>query len=142
MTARTLLGLLAAWIAAGPCLAQNANYVNVREFRNWVAVFVKYRADLERCTGRAHPEMQRDLFGHIDELYENVIVNIVALKGLFAGFEIFDRRGVDGIVNGVSSIVLGSGRTIRRAQTGQLQLYGLFIGIGVAVIAICMYLFA
>jgi NADH-quinone oxidoreductase subunit L len=76
-----------------------------------------------------------------DELYENIIVKVVALKGLFKGFEIFDRRGIDGAVNGVSDVILSGGRAIRRAQTGQLQLYGLFIGIGLAVIAICVYIF-
>jgi NADH-quinone oxidoreductase subunit L len=76
-----------------------------------------------------------------DELYENIIVKIVAIKGLFNGFEIFDRRGVDGAVNGVSDVVMGGGRALRRAQTGQLQLYALFIGLGVAIIAICVYLF-
>jgi NADH-quinone oxidoreductase subunit L len=74
-----------------------------------------------------------------DELYENIIVKLALIKGLFNGFEIFDRRGVDGAVNGVSDVVMGGGRAIRRAQTGQLQLYALFIGIGVAAIALCVY---
>ena len=76
-----------------------------------------------------------------DELYENIIVKIVALKGLFNGFEIFDRRGVDGAVNGVSDVIMSGGRAMRRAQTGQLQLYGLFIGIGVVIIGLCVYFF-
>jgi NADH-quinone oxidoreductase subunit L len=76
-----------------------------------------------------------------DELYENVIVKVVAMKGLFTGFRLFDSNGVDGVVNGVGSVVSGTGRAIRHAQTGQLQLYGLFIGIGVAIIGICVYIF-
>ena len=44
-------------------------------------------------------------------------------------------------MNGAADIIVSGGRAIRRAQTGQLQLYGLFIGIGVAIIVICMYLF-
>jgi NADH-quinone oxidoreductase subunit L len=76
-----------------------------------------------------------------DELYENIIVKLALIKGLFNGFEIFDRRGVDGAVNGVSDVVMGGGQAIRRAQTGQLQLYALFIGIGVAAIALCVYFF-
>ncbi len=63
------------------------------------------------------------------------------LKAYFKGFEIFDRRGVDGAVNGVSDVVIGGGKALRKAETGQLQLYGLFIGIGVAAIVICVYLF-
>lgn len=76
-----------------------------------------------------------------DELYENIIVKLVAMKGLFTGFTLFDSKGVDGTVNGVSDVIMSGGRAIRRAQTGQLQLYGLFIGIGVVIIGICVYIF-
>jgi NADH-quinone oxidoreductase subunit L len=76
-----------------------------------------------------------------DELYENIIVKIALLKGLFNGFSWFDSKGVDGAVNGVSDVVISGGRAIRHAQTGQFQLYALFIGIGIAVIAFCVYIF-
>jgi NADH-quinone oxidoreductase subunit L len=76
-----------------------------------------------------------------DELYENIILKLALLKGLFTGFQLFDSRGVDGVVNGVADGVIGGGRAIRHAQTGQLQLYGLFIGIGVVVISLCVYFF-
>ena len=76
-----------------------------------------------------------------DELYENVIVKVVLLKGLFAGFQVFDSNGVDGAVNGVANGVMAGGRAIRRTQTGQLQLYGLFIGIGILAIFLVMYFF-
>ena len=76
-----------------------------------------------------------------DKLYEDIIVKLALIKNLFNGFQLFDSRGVDGAVNDVSDIVMSGGRAIRRAQTGQLQLYGLFIGIGIAIIAICVYIF-
>jgi len=76
----------------------------------------------------------------LDELYENVIVKTVLLKGLFAVFQSFDTHAVDGTVNGVANGVVAGGRSVRQTQTGQLQLYGLFIGIGVAVIAIVIFL--
>jgi NADH-quinone oxidoreductase subunit L len=76
-----------------------------------------------------------------DELYENIIVKFLLLKGLFRGFQLFDSRGIDGAVDGVAGGVAGGGRAIRRAQTGQLQLYGLFIGIGIVIIAVCVYFF-
>jgi len=78
---------------------------------------------------------------YFDDLYENVIIKLALLKGLFNGFQIFDSRGVDGVVNGVSDGIMGGGRAIRHAQTGQLQLYGLFIGIGVVIISLCVYFF-
>ncbi len=76
-----------------------------------------------------------------DELYENIIVRNALLKGLFAAFEQFDSRVVDGTVNGVADGAIVSGRTIRHAQTGQLQLYGLFIGIGILAIVFVIYFF-
>jgi NADH-quinone oxidoreductase subunit L len=77
----------------------------------------------------------------LDELYENVIVRLVLLKGLFAGFQAVDVYGVDGAVNGLADGAMATGKAIRRAHSGQLQLYGLFIGIGIIVILLCFYFF-
>ncbi|MCJ7605421.1 MAG: NADH-quinone oxidoreductase subunit L [Dehalococcoidales bacterium] len=74
----------------------------------------------------------------LDELYENIIVKLVLVKGLFTGFSLFDSKGIDGAVNGASDVVVAGGKAIRRAQTGQLQLYGLFMGLGIIVIALCV----
>ena len=76
-----------------------------------------------------------------DELYENIFVGKVLVNGFFAGLQQFDNKGVDGVVNGVANTTMAGGRAIRRAQTGQLQLYGLFIGIGVLAIILCIYFF-
>jgi NADH-quinone oxidoreductase subunit L len=76
-----------------------------------------------------------------DELYENIIVKNALLRGLFGGFEQFDNKAVDGAVNGVANGVIASGRAIRYAQTGQLQLYGLFMGIGILAIIFVIYFF-
>ena len=76
-----------------------------------------------------------------DELYENIFVGKALVNGFFAGLEQFDVHGVDGAVNGVANGTIAGGRAIRRVQTGQLQLYGLFIGIGVLAIVLCLYFF-
>jgi len=76
-----------------------------------------------------------------DELYEDVIVRVALLKGLFAGFQVFDSSAVDGAVNGVANGAIATGRAIRRTQTGQLQLYGLVIGIGILAITLALYFF-
>ncbi|MFC2017012.1 NADH-quinone oxidoreductase subunit L [Chloroflexota bacterium] len=76
-----------------------------------------------------------------DELYENVFVGKALVNGSFAGLQLLDTYGVDGAVNGVAKATMAGGRTIRRAQTGQLQLYGLFIGVGVLAIILCLYFF-
>lgn len=76
-----------------------------------------------------------------DEFYENIFVGKALVNGLFVGLQQFDAHGVDGAVNGVANATLAGGRAIRRAQTGQLQLYGLFIGIGILAIILCLYIF-
>jgi NADH-quinone oxidoreductase subunit L len=76
-----------------------------------------------------------------DELYENVIVKTVLFRGFFSGMEQFDRKVVDGTVNGVANTTIAGGRAVRHAQTGQLQLYALFIGIGILAILLGVVFF-
>jgi hypothetical protein len=65
---RFLTSILAAVAMIGvPVTAQD--YINVREFRNWVGFFAKYRADVERCVGEVQASMESDLFAHVDALY-------------------------------------------------------------------------
>ncbi|MCX7911656.1 MAG: proton-conducting transporter membrane subunit [Dehalococcoidales bacterium] len=78
---------------------------------------------------------------YFDRLYEDIIVRQLLMRGLFRAFAWFDRNGVDGAVDAVAETVIEGGQTLRRIQTGQLQLYGLFIGIGVVIIAICVIFF-
>ncbi|HEY92356.1 MAG TPA: NADH-quinone oxidoreductase subunit L [Dehalococcoidia bacterium] len=77
----------------------------------------------------------------MDELYEGVLVKNALIGGFFAGLQQVDTYGVDGAVNGVANGAIAGGRAIRRAQTGQLQFYGLFIGIGILAIILCVYFF-
>jgi NADH-quinone oxidoreductase subunit L len=75
---------------------------------------------------------------YFDYLYEDIIVKLLLVKGLFKGFALFDSKGVDGAVNGAGEVIVRGGKAVRQAQTGQIQLYGLFIGIGLAIITICV----
>ncbi|MFC1920795.1 NADH-quinone oxidoreductase subunit L [Chloroflexota bacterium] len=74
-----------------------------------------------------------------DELYENVIVKISLIGGLFAGLDKVDTYIIDGAVNGVAETLDDTGGLLRKIQTGQLQLYGLFIGIGILAIILVVY---
>lgn len=78
----------------------------------------------------------------LDELYERAIVVKVLVDGIFRAVSVFDSRVVDGAVNGVASGTAGAGGTMRRAQTGQLQAYGMAIAVGIIAIAVCFYLVA
>jgi len=82
------------------------------------------------------------MFSHkywFDDLYENIVVRRSLVNGFFAGLQEFDNKGIDGAVNGIANGAIASGRAIRYAQTGQLQLYGLFIGIGILAIILVIY---
>ncbi len=76
---------------------------------------------------------------YFDELYENIFVRKSLLNGLFAGLQKFDSSGIDGAVNGIAQGAVAGGKTLRKIQTGQLQLYGLFIGIGIIAIALVLF---
>jgi len=76
----------------------------------------------------------------MDELYERGLVVKVLLNGLFRLIELFDTYIVDGIVNGVARITSAFSRLVRRAQTGDLQSYGIAMGLGILVIIIVLYL--
>ncbi|MDD5189688.1 MAG: NADH-quinone oxidoreductase subunit L [Dehalococcoidales bacterium] len=78
---------------------------------------------------------------YMDELYENIIVSKLLLGGLFKGFQKLDEQVIDGTVNGAGSGTRNSGNVLRKLQNGQLQFYGLFIGIGIVAIAVCLFIF-
>ncbi len=78
----------------------------------------------------------------MDELYERVFVVRALVDGLFWVAQLFDTYVVDGLVNGIGGGTLAGGRSIRRAQTGWLQLYGLVMFIGILIIVAFVYLFS
>jgi NADH-quinone oxidoreductase subunit L len=84
------------------------------------------------------------LFSHkywFDELYEKVIVVKVLMNGIFSACNFFDSRVVDRAVNGLANGTTVASKTLRRAQTGQLQLYAMTIAIGIIAILVCVYIF-
>jgi NADH-quinone oxidoreductase subunit L len=76
----------------------------------------------------------------IDELYEDFIGQRLLSNNLFAGMKLLDSKVIDGTVDGVARTVAVTGKAIRRIQDGQLQLYGLFIILGVLAIVISLLL--
>jgi NADH-quinone oxidoreductase subunit L len=78
---------------------------------------------------------------YFDYLYEDLFVRKFLLGWLFNLFQKFDTNVIDGSVNGIANLTAGTGKVVRRWQTGQLQLYGLFIGIGIIAIVIAVFFF-
>jgi NADH-quinone oxidoreductase subunit L len=73
---------------------------------------------------------------YIDELYMWLIDKLVI--GVGFGLAIFDRRVLDGLVNGLAALVAGLGGALRTAQTGRVQNYGLVLFGGLAVIGVVL----
>jgi NADH-quinone oxidoreductase subunit L len=78
----------------------------------------------------------------MDELYEKVFVVRILVDGIFRIIQMFDTYVVDGLVNGVGWGTLTDGRVMRKAQTGQLQAYGLVMLLGLVIIIGFVFLFA
>ena len=142
-TTRTLEGARADANALKRSAELAAKEEILRAKDEWEKEVSKRRSEVERTERRLDDrEGLLDRKYWFDELYENVFVKTVLLKGLFAIFQVIDRDGVDGAVNGVANTAVATGRTIRRVQTGQLQLYGLIMGIGIVVIVLAIYYLA
>ena len=78
----------------------------------------------------------------IDGGINTFIIQKVIVKNFFASLFAFDKQGVDGAVNGVAGTTLAAGKTIRKAQTGQLQFYGLVIGLGIIALIVSVFIFS
>jgi NADH:ubiquinone oxidoreductase subunit 5 (subunit L)/multisubunit Na+/H+ antiporter MnhA subunit len=53
-----------------------------------------------------------------------------------------DRRVIDGVVNAIASIAVGTSGRFRRVQTGFTQTYAAVVVAAVTVILVLLYLFA
>jgi NADH-quinone oxidoreductase subunit L len=75
---------------------------------------------------------------YMDDLYEGVILKRVLLGGIVVLTDAWDRYVIDGAVNSVAALVRGVSQQLRLAQTGQAQLYGaaIFIGVVAAIAGI------
>jgi NADH-quinone oxidoreductase subunit L len=72
---------------------------------------------------------------YVDEIYDALIVNPAYQLYLWCA-RVFDLRVIDGIVNGVGSMVVAWARSLRRVQTGFVMNYALTMLLGaLAVVA-------
>ena len=75
---------------------------------------------------------------YVDELYDAIIVK--PLKSLSAFFNnVVEKRGIDGLVNGVGKGVNYGGRQLRWLQSGQVGAYVLLMVIGMLVLFIIQF---
>ncbi len=94
------------------------------------------------------PEQVREVAGplaevlekkyYVDALYEDVIVKRVILGGGAYLLDWWDRYVVDGVVNGVAVVTRWGAEQLRVVQSGQAQVYGaaIFVGVVAAIAGI------
>jgi NADH-quinone oxidoreductase subunit L len=72
---------------------------------------------------------------YMDDLYLRGVVKPIQYP-IAAAVNLFDKRVIDGAVNGVGMGTETVGRFLRYVQTGNVQRYAVFLFVGVAVLAI------
>ena len=74
---------------------------------------------------------------YVDDLYDLLIRYVVL--GISHIEQAFDTYIIDGIVNGVARLVTGTGRDVRKVETGRVQAYMVGFFGGIAVLAILVF---
>jgi NADH-quinone oxidoreductase subunit L len=110
-TAAALAGLFVAWLFYG---LQVFSAENVR----------RALAPLHKLISNKY---------YMDDLYEKVIVGTLFYRGVAFVLDQFDRRVVDGIVNGVAWSIARAAGGLRRLQSGQVQAYGAIAFVGLLI---------
>ena len=98
--------------------------------------FYVLKPDLPRQLSRQYKFWYNLLYHkyYVDEMYMAVIVN--PLRGLARWFaQIFDKKGIDGAVNGVAWLTDQSGEGMSRLQTGYISVYALSILLGAVLVS-------
>ncbi len=85
----------------------------------------------------AHPIARADAL--LGEAYLTLILN--PTERLVQWLWVFERRVIDGAVNGVASVAHACALRMRRIQSGQLQHYALAMVVGVSVFLVYLILF-
>ncbi|HDZ11095.1 MAG TPA: NADH-quinone oxidoreductase subunit L, partial [Bacteroidetes bacterium] len=71
---------------------------------------------------------------YVDEIYETLIVNPMAAISESFLWKFVDVKIIDGFINGTGNVVRGTGRVVRKWQTGFVQNYALSFVIGVVIL--------
>jgi NADH-quinone oxidoreductase subunit L len=104
--------------------------------RAWAVVYNKYYVDelYDATVVRFSVFFSRVLYW-IDQNVIDGIVNFMGVLGRSVAYldAAFDKYVVDGAVNGLADLLMNSGRTLRRVQTGRIQAY-LFGALGGAIV--------
>ena len=96
------------------------------------------RVPSDEPTGALHRLLANKYY--VDEIYNALIVQPVKNGSHFLLWKLVDNGIIDGIVNGVAAIIRFIGGTLRRLQTGLVQVYIISMVLGI-VLFLAYYLF-
>ena len=96
------------------------------------------RVPSDEPTGAIHRLLANKYY--VDEVYNTLIVQPVKNGSHFLLWKLVDNGIIDGIVNGVAAVIRVIGGTLRRLQTGLVQVYILSMVVGI-VLFLAYYLF-
>ncbi len=75
---------------------------------------------------------------YVDELYNTLIIS--PFNHFSSQLSVFDRYGIDGLVNGVSSLVVSTGKKVVSTQNGNLRNYAAAMAVGAVIIILIVFI--
>ena len=75
---------------------------------------------------------------YVDELYDTLIIK--PFNHFSSQLSVFDRYGIDGLVNGVSSLMISTGRKVVSTQNGLLRNYATAMAVGAVIIILIVFI--
>jgi NADH-quinone oxidoreductase subunit L len=131
----TMLSHETEWLLMGIAVAGAAVMIYV----TWLIYMKRKVLPAER--EEALKPWQRLIYNkyYVDEVYEAGVTKPVNTIGK-AFYEFFDKQIVDGLVNGVGSLVKGAGSLIRLYQSGNIGFYVMNMALGVILIILLTFI--
>jgi len=131
----TMLSHETEWLLMGIAVAGAAVMIYV----TWLIYMKRKVLPAER--EEALKPWQRLIYNkyYVDEVYEAGVTKPINTIGK-AFYEFFDKQIVDGLVNGVGSLVKGAGSLIRLYQNGNIGFYVMNMALGVILIVLLTFI--
>jgi NADH-quinone oxidoreductase subunit L len=102
--------------------------------------FYKTKVSAEKVVAKGFPKAMHQLL--LDRYKFPVAYDKIGYAGVY-GFSLlldkFDRYVIDGIVNAISTFLMGAGKVVRKAQSGFVQNYATLLMAGVSLIVVLLY---
>ncbi len=134
-----VVGIYIAWLLCGSGMAYLERIkANLRVFVDvYEAIVISPSTGIvgagERLTGSFLYKLLANKY-FVDEIYSSILVTPFIKLARFAGG--FDRSVIDGMVNGVASVITFFGRGVRKLQTGFVQGYIMVLVLGIIFLII------